>query len=402
MKMQTRLASWKNKLLNRPGKLALASSVLSSIPTYYMQINWLPQSLCESIDQTTRNFIWKGANDKGVHLVGWKKIAKPKHLGGLGIRTAREANTCLLGNLVWDLIQNNNKLWVNLFMNKYSAGPSLLHASITASSSPTWSSIIRAKNVLKSGYSWRAGSGTSSFWFSSWSVFGPIGSLVPVIDIHDLHLTVKDVITRSGKRSQLLYTSLPPAVSDFINNSNLRFNDAVDDGFIWHHNQNGVYSTKSGYNWLLSFQEDHLVILSWSWIWRQKLPKKFKFFIWLACHNSIPTLSLLHHRNIAPSATCTRCGDFDETVFHCIHDCRFSKHIWQHLGFSDSSFFLADSVRNWILDELNGLRAILLAASMWWVWRYCNSMCLNTKTIHHSRLMSQIHTAAENINRSYY
>jgi len=33
-KMQTRLASWKHRLLNKPGCLALASSVLSSIPSY--------------------------------------------------------------------------------------------------------------------------------------------------------------------------------------------------------------------------------------------------------------------------------------------------------------------------------------------------------------------------------
>jgi hypothetical protein len=38
-KMQTRLASWKNRLLNRTGRLALASSVLSSISSHYMQIN---------------------------------------------------------------------------------------------------------------------------------------------------------------------------------------------------------------------------------------------------------------------------------------------------------------------------------------------------------------------------
>jgi hypothetical protein len=38
-KMQTRLASWKNRLLNRTGRLTLATSVLSSIPSYYMQIN---------------------------------------------------------------------------------------------------------------------------------------------------------------------------------------------------------------------------------------------------------------------------------------------------------------------------------------------------------------------------
>lgn len=190
-KMQARLASWKNKLLNKPGRLALASSVLASIPTYYMQINWLPQSICADIDQTTRNFIWKGANGKGIHLVGWNKIAKPKHLGGLGVRKAREANICLLGKLVWDLLHNNNKLWVSIFSAIYSSGTNLLNAVTKSSSSPTWFSIIRAKNVLSTGYSWRPGSGSSSFWFSSWSDFGPLGSLVPIIDIHDIHLTVK-------------------------------------------------------------------------------------------------------------------------------------------------------------------------------------------------------------------
>ncbi|PNX59423.1 ribonuclease H, partial [Trifolium pratense] len=67
-KMQSRLASWKNRLLNKPGRLALASSVLTSIPTYYMQIAWLPQSICDSIDQTTRTFIWRDSNNKGIHL----------------------------------------------------------------------------------------------------------------------------------------------------------------------------------------------------------------------------------------------------------------------------------------------------------------------------------------------
>jgi len=59
-KMQSRLASWKNKLLNKPGRLNLASFVLSSISSYYMQICWLPQSIFDSIDQTPKNFIWKG------------------------------------------------------------------------------------------------------------------------------------------------------------------------------------------------------------------------------------------------------------------------------------------------------------------------------------------------------
>jgi len=175
--MQNRLASWKGKLLNKAGRLTLVSSVLSSIPAYYMQINWLPQNICDNIDQTTRNFIWKGNNNKCVHHVNWQKVTTPKQYGGLGIRTAREANTSLLGKLVWNLVQQNEKLWVSLLSSKYSSGPDFLfNASAHPNSSPIWSSIIRAKNVLKNGFIWREGSGNTSFWFSSWSSHNILGS----------------------------------------------------------------------------------------------------------------------------------------------------------------------------------------------------------------------------------
>jgi hypothetical protein len=231
-KMQTRLSAWKSRLLNRAGRLTLASSVLSSIPTYYMQINWLPQNICDSIDQTTRNFLWKGSNNKGIHLVNWKKVTSPKSVGGLGIRTARNANTSLLGKLVWDMVQSTDKLWVNILSNKYTSGPNILHATAKYNCSPTWSSIIKAKDILHSGYVWRAGSGSSSFWFNHWSPHGLIGSLVPIIDIHDLQLTVKDVLTYNGQPTQALYTTLPQAIAAFLNNYRITFNDRVQDTFI--------------------------------------------------------------------------------------------------------------------------------------------------------------------------
>jgi hypothetical protein len=270
-KMQSRLAAWKNRLLNKPGRLALASSVLSSIPTYYMQISWLPQSICDSIDQTTRNFIWRDSNNKGIHLVGWDKIARPKIQGGLGIRPAREANICLLGKLVWDMVQSSNKLWVDLLSNKYTTGPAILHTNCLPNASPTWSSIIRAKNILKDGFSWRAGSGSSSFWFSPWSSLGYLGTLVPYVDIHDLHLAVKDVLTSDSPHSQILYTQLPSSASDLINNLHIRFNDSIDDAFIWPSNKNGLYTAKSGYSWLLSQNNPATtpsLSHSWTWIWK--------------------------------------------------------------------------------------------------------------------------------------
>jgi len=72
-KMQSRLASWKHKMLNKPGRVTLESYIPASIPSYYMQVTCLPQNICDSIDQTTLNFIWRDNNNIGIRLVGWEK-----------------------------------------------------------------------------------------------------------------------------------------------------------------------------------------------------------------------------------------------------------------------------------------------------------------------------------------
>jgi hypothetical protein len=83
---------------------------------------------------------------------------------------------------------------------------------------------------------------------------------------------------------------LSTALADAINNTQLSFNPSIVDVFIWPHNKNGVYTTKSGYNWLLSHHEaDNQTGVSWNWIWRINVPEKIKFLIWLTCHNVAPT-----------------------------------------------------------------------------------------------------------------
>ena len=302
------------------------------------------------------------------------------------------------------MVQSTNKLWVNLLPTKYSASSKILHAIATSSSSPSWASIIRTKDILKDGYSWRAGSGSSSFWFSSWCSHGFLCSLVPIIDIHDIHLTVKDVITFYGQHTQSLYTTIPQIVADTVNNFHANFNPAVDDAFIWNHNKNGVYSTKSGYSWFLSITEPANTInstLSWSWIWRLRAPEKYKFFIWLANHEAVPTLSLLHHRSIAPSATCGRCGEVDESFMHCIRDCKFSKPIWQKFGFSDSNFYSTNCSQEWIKGNSKGPRSIIFCACLWWSWRHRNQMCFNSDFWSLTQLSINIQHSADTIQKRF-
>jgi len=133
----------------------------------------------------------------------------------------------------------------------------------------------------KQKYPWRAGSGSTSFWFSPWSPLDTPGTLFPYVDIHDLQLTVKDVVSFNDPHTHVLYTQLSHEASTFINNLHYKFNDNVDDAYVWTSHISDTYSTKSGYNWLLTVAADPVsaspTLHSWSWIWKLKLLENISF-----------------------------------------------------------------------------------------------------------------------------
>jgi len=59
-----------------------------------------------------------------------------------------------------------------MLSNKYSLGENMFSATTNSSINAIKASIIRAKNVLINDFSWRADSGSSSFWSNRWSAFG--------------------------------------------------------------------------------------------------------------------------------------------------------------------------------------------------------------------------------------
>lgn len=149
-----KLAGWKAKTLNRAGRITLAKSVLTSIPIYSMQNNWIPSGVCNRIDTTVRGFIWGGQHN---HWVKYDVITKLKSRGGLGIRMARETNIALLGKHTWTMMHHPDKLWVNILSTKYLKNNHILKAKQSPGSSYIWSSIIKAMNVLISGFRTRVG-----------------------------------------------------------------------------------------------------------------------------------------------------------------------------------------------------------------------------------------------------
>ena len=136
---------------------------------------------------------------------------------------------------------------------------------------------------------------------------------------------------------------------------------------------------------------------SWSWIWRLKFPKKYKFLVWLACHNVVPTLALLNHRNMATSSICSRCGDHEESFLHCVRDCSFLRIIWQKYGFVKQAFFSSSSPRDWIKEGASCPRSTIFLAGLWWTSRHHNLMCLGNETWPVTGLNMNIITSVDDI-----
>ncbi|CAN1836022.1 Putative ribonuclease H protein At1g65750 [Linum perenne] len=118
--MDKKLAGWKANNLSLAGRGTLATSVLNAIPSYVMQTAFLPVHICEAIDRKIRNFIWGSVQGgRKIHNINWETVCKPKSLGGLGLRSARDLNKAFFMKIVWGLISRPTELWAKVLVSKY-------------------------------------------------------------------------------------------------------------------------------------------------------------------------------------------------------------------------------------------------------------------------------------------
>lgn len=106
---------------------------------------------------------------------------------------------------------------------------------------------------LQKGFKFRVGEGDVSFWFDQWLGNELICNMVPYVDIHDLHMRVKDIYYEGCWHFEELHTSLPADIQHQI--MSVFVHDTSRDLIIWGHSTNGSYSASDAYKWL-NEQED--------------------------------------------------------------------------------------------------------------------------------------------------
>ena len=81
-----------------------------SFPFIFIAIFRIPEGVRRQIESIMRRFFWQGTHPsetRGVALVAWRTVCRPKTLGGLAIRHLRHTNTALLAN--WETISCSNQ-----------------------------------------------------------------------------------------------------------------------------------------------------------------------------------------------------------------------------------------------------------------------------------------------------
>lgn len=170
------MEGWKTKCLSLAGRVTLASSVITSLPTYHMQTVMMPESVIKEIDKYTRQCVW-GSTDgnKKLQLVDWKMVCKAKRQGGLGLRHARLMNKALITRSGWRLLQEPNTLWNCMLRAKYGEGRSSIDMlQSKTSASHKWQGVVKCTNLIGKSR-WMVGNVRKvNFWLDVWIDNSPL------------------------------------------------------------------------------------------------------------------------------------------------------------------------------------------------------------------------------------
>ena len=372
-RMNSKLATWKEKLLSIGGRLTLIKASLSNLLMYFMSLFPVPVGVVEKIKKIQRSFLWSGVMDKkSLALVRWDVVQLPKKLGGLNVSNTLNRNLGLLIKWVWRYFQEPNSLWREIIRQKYKYPPTLTMMDIsTVNKGGPWKAICNhllknpiARNLLHTGFRMKIWNREDTyFWHSLWLSDTVLKSSFPrLFSISGLPLAK---VASMGLWRDGLWVWDPPwtrplrprdvdewaALSALLNQVSL--SPIEKDELIWIHHKTGTFSVKSFYEEFAKNSEAQLVLVAKK-IWKNLIPHRIEIFLWLALLGKIATKSKLAHMNIIPPSKnlCPFCKSGPEDVAHLMIHCIFSQAIW--------AWWLGLWELNWVWPE-----NLELAFSQW-------------------------------------
>jgi hypothetical protein len=151
-----RINSWSCKCLSKAGHEVMIKSVLQAIPSYVMSMFQLPSTLITTIERMMNTFWWGhgSTNHRGINWLSWEKLSMHKTHCSMGFKDLSAFNLSMLGKQGWKFFTEPNSLVCRIFKARYFPTKSFLNVSIGHSPSYVWSSILRARFIVRGGARW--------------------------------------------------------------------------------------------------------------------------------------------------------------------------------------------------------------------------------------------------------
>ncbi|XP_042990668.1 uncharacterized protein LOC122317666 [Carya illinoinensis] len=404
-RVQTKLNSWKTKLLSQAGKETLIKAVIQAIPTYSMGIFKLPRQLLIELNKQVRGFWW-GQQEKEhkIHWVSWKQMIKSKRSGGFGMRDFEFFNRALLAKQGWRIISSPSSLAARVFKEKYFKCSTFLDVKKGSNSSFLWQSFISARSLLKEGLVWRVGDGQSiELWNDKW--FPQPTSYKPQSSIRFLPADTKVAMLIDKTTNQWNY-QLVEAVLDSTDAECVKRIPLspypTPDKLLWRGTSTGVFTVKSAYFLLLELEKQKQGQSSvaveedtvWSSIWQLGVPMATKNFLWRACLEAIPTRARLLHKSVVDEDSCPICRIHPETALHALWECPSAQDVWSQCNrrIQKASFpcHLFKSLLEACLKTFDEEELVEFGLTAWKIWKRRNEVVFSNTLSHPSSINQSV------------
>jgi len=388
----SKLDSWKAKCFSKVGRVVLIQSNLESLPTHTMQCYKLPSRVTDQLDRINRDFFWKASPaSRGMPLVAWDTICRPKKFGGLGLRKTAPVNTAFLAKLVWKFLTRADNYWVQQMRAKYGTPDQFFTSRSKPTDSWAWKCLLRVRPFIQQGIRWKVGNGHSiRFWTDNWCSEDSIASMLDLDPsaLADVTTRVSEFITPNKHWDMTKLSQIVPShVIQLIHRIPIPLTD-VPDSFCWGYSGSGDFTTKSATWQAHGCISRDKPLWKYHWIWKLDIMPKIKIFMWQLCHNALPLRVTLLRRGMQIDPVCANCALDLEDLDHLFLTCPIARQVWE-LGvshrwlpshpFPQAGLSLREGLQLLALNQFPYLTRVVLL--LWSIWKSRNALIFRGEVI---------------------